>query len=50
MQEIGTIFAKRFQAEQITKVVTIEASGIAPALFTAQTLGVPMILPVKPKV
>lgn len=49
MQEIGTIFAKRFQAEQITKVVTIEASGIAPALFTAQTLGVPMIFARKAK-
>lgn len=49
MQEIGTTFAKRFQAEQITKVVTIEASGIAPALFTAQTLGVPMIFARKAK-
>lgn len=49
MQEIGTIFSKRFQAEQITKVVTIEASGIAPALFTAQTLGVPMIFARKAK-
>lgn len=49
MQEIGTIFAKRFQAEQITKVMTIEASGIAPALFTAQTLGVPMIFARKAK-
>ena len=49
MQEIGTIFAKRFQAEQITKVVTIEASGIAPALFPAQTLGVPMIFARKAK-
>ena len=49
MQEIGTTFANRFQAEQITKVVTIEASGIAPALFTAQTLGVPMIFARKAK-
>lgn len=49
MQEIGTTFAKRFQAEQITKVVTIEASGIAPALFTAQTLGVLMIFACKAK-
>lgn len=49
MQEIGTTFAKRFQAEQITKVVTIEASGIAPALFTARTLGVPMIFARKAK-
>ena len=41
---------QRFQAEQITKVVTIEASrGIAPALFTARTLGVPMIFARKAK-
>ncbi|WP_291292104.1 xanthine phosphoribosyltransferase [Enterococcus sp.] len=49
MQEIGMTFAKRFQAEHITKVVTIEASGIAPAMFTAQTLGVPMIFARKAK-
>jgi xanthine phosphoribosyltransferase len=49
MQEIGQAFAERFQAEKITKVVTIEASGIAPAVFTAQTLGVPMIFARKAK-
>ncbi len=43
MKEIGTVFAQRFQGSGITKVVTIEASGIAPALYTAEQLQVPMI-------
>ena len=34
---------------EIGKVVTIEASGIAPALFTAETLNVPMIFAKKAK-
>lgn len=49
MKEIGTVFAQRFQGSGITKVVTIEASGIAPALFTAEQLQVPMIFARKAK-
>ncbi len=49
MKEIGTVFAERFQGSGITKVVTIEASGIAPALFTAEQLQVPMIFARKAK-
>ena len=32
MKEIGEVFAAKFKNAGITKVVTIEASGIAPAL------------------
>ena len=49
MREIGTVFAERFQESGITKVVTIEASGIAPALYTAEQLQVPMIFARKAK-
>ncbi|MGX7210551.1 xanthine phosphoribosyltransferase [Enterococcus innesii] len=49
MKEIGTVFAQRFQGSGITKVVTIEASGIAPALYTAEQLQVPMIFARKAK-
>lgn len=44
MQEIGMEFAKHFEGQGITKVVTIESSGIAPALMTAAALQVPMII------
>jgi xanthine phosphoribosyltransferase len=43
MYEIGKEFAKRFQEEPITKIVTIESSGIAPAVMTGLVLGVPVI-------
>ncbi|AAV60967.1 xanthine phosphoribosyltransferase, truncated [Streptococcus thermophilus LMG 18311] len=42
MREIGKVFAKKFKDTGITKVVTIEASGIAPALYAAEDLDVPM--------
>ena len=35
MNEIGEDIAKEFAKEPITKVVTIEGSGIAPALMWA---------------
>ncbi len=44
MYEIGKDFAGHFKNYQITKVVTIESSGIAPALMTAKELQVPMII------
>ena len=44
MREIGKVFAEKFASAGITKVVTIEASGIAPALYVAEQLDVPMIL------
>lgn len=49
MKEIGKVFATYFRSAGITKVVTIEASGIAPAIYTAEALGVPMIFAKKSK-
>jgi xanthine phosphoribosyltransferase len=49
MEAIGNRFAEIFVNAGITKVVTIEASGIAPALFAAKKLGVPMIFARKAK-
>lgn len=44
MKQIGDEFADHFKSENITKVVTIESSGIAPALMTAISLNVPMVI------
>ena len=41
--EAAKEFVERFQGTKIDKVITIEASGIAPALMVAHLLGVPMI-------
>ncbi|HFZ7290880.1 TPA: xanthine phosphoribosyltransferase [Streptococcus agalactiae] len=49
MQEIGKVFADKYKEAGITKVVTIESSGIAPAVYAAQALGVPMIFAKKAK-
>ncbi len=43
MEGIGREFATRFAGEKITKVLTIESSGIAPALFTGLFLDVPVV-------
>ncbi|MCR8631151.1 MULTISPECIES: xanthine phosphoribosyltransferase [Paenibacillus] len=40
---MGKEFARLFREENITKVVTIESSGIAIAFAVAQELGVPMV-------
>lgn len=44
MQEVGKEFASHFSGKGITKVATIESSGISPALMTALTLNVPLII------
>ncbi|GIO87581.1 xanthine phosphoribosyltransferase [Paenibacillus faecis] len=49
MREVGSEFARRFAGEGITKVLTIESSGIAPAIMTSLELGVPMIFARKHK-
>ena len=49
MREIGREFANYFKHVGITKVVTIEASGIAPAVYVAEALDVPMIFAKKAK-
>ena len=43
LDQIGEEFARRFTGEQITKVLTIESSGIAIACAVARVLGVPMV-------
>lgn len=49
MKEIGNVLAERFKTAGITKVVTIEASGIAPAVYVAEALNVPMVFAKKSK-
>ncbi len=49
MQQVGDVFADKYKDAGITKVVTIEASGIAPAVYAAQALNVPMIFAKKSK-
>ncbi len=41
--EMGQEFARRFAEERITKVITIESSGIPAAFATAHYLGVPLV-------
>jgi xanthine phosphoribosyltransferase len=43
MQQIGHEFAQRFAGQGLSKIVTIEASGIAPAVMAGLELGVPVI-------
>lgn len=47
--EIGKEFRKRFVDEEITKILTIEASGIGIACITAQSFGVPVLFAKKSK-
>ena len=44
MQEMGKEIAEHFRGRGITKVATIESSGISPALMTALALEVPMVI------
>ncbi len=44
MDDIGKEFSEHFKDYGITKVVTIESSGIAPALATAKHLNVPLVI------
>jgi len=43
MEEIGKEFKRIFDGEKITRVITIEASGIAIACFAAMHFGVPVV-------
>jgi xanthine phosphoribosyltransferase len=43
IMEMGEEFANRFRETEITKVVTIESSGIPIGFATAYKLGVPMV-------
>ncbi|MFB4212069.1 xanthine phosphoribosyltransferase [Shouchella sp. JSM 1781072] len=49
MTEIGLEFARLFQDEQVTKVITIESSGIAPSFMCAHQLQTPLIFARKKK-
>jgi xanthine phosphoribosyltransferase len=43
LNEVGKEFKKRFQDKNITKILTIEASGIAIAVIAAQYFNVPVV-------
>lgn len=49
MQEIGREFARLFKGLGINKIITIESSGIAPAVFAGLEMGVPVIFARKHK-
>ncbi|WP_153720322.1 xanthine phosphoribosyltransferase [Sporosarcina cascadiensis] len=49
MYEIGKEFVSRFTDHNITKIVTIESSGIAPAAMAGLILGVPVVFARKRK-
>ena len=49
MEQIGQEFKRRFSDRPITKVMTIEASGIGIAAFVAREFGVPMVFAKKSK-
>lgn len=44
MMAIGQEFATHFKDQGITKIVTIESSGIAPALMTAYIMNLPLVI------
>ena len=43
LMAIGVEFARRFAYSRATKILTIEASGIAPAVMTGYCMGIPVI-------
>lgn len=49
MQAIGQAFASYFNERGISKILTLESSGIAPAVFTGLQLGVPVVFARKRK-
>ena len=49
LDEIGAEFKRRFEGIEITKILTIEASGIGIACFAAKHFGVPMVFAKKSK-
>lgn len=49
MKEIGHEFANRFSNQVITKVLTIESSGIAPSVMLGLEIGAPVVFARKRK-
>ena len=43
MYEIGTEFREYYNNKNVTKIFTIESSGIAPAVMTAMQMNLPMV-------
>ncbi len=44
MRAVGEEFARRFADAGADRIVTIESSGIAPAVMTALVMGLPMVI------
>lgn len=49
LNEIGKEFKRRFEGKEVTKILTIEASGIAIACIAAQYFNVPVVFAKKLK-
>ena len=49
MDKMGEEFKRRFQNKKVTKILTIEASGIAIACSVARCFGVPLVFAKKSK-
>lgn len=49
MHDVGQTFYEQFKDEGITKILTIEASGIAPAIMSAMHFDVPCLFAKKAK-
>ena len=49
MVEIGKAFKERFASEKITKILTLESSGIAPSVMAGLEFGVPVVFARKRK-
>ncbi|MEP9853094.1 xanthine phosphoribosyltransferase [Staphylococcus aureus] len=49
MHDVGLTFYEQFKDESITKILTIEASGIAPAIMAAMHFDVPCLFAKKAK-
>jgi xanthine phosphoribosyltransferase len=43
MKAIGVEFVRRFAGTKVNKIMTIEASGIAPAIMTGYLLNLPVV-------
>lgn len=48
-QELGKEFKRRFEGEEVNKILTIEASGIGIACVVAESFGVPVVFAKKTK-
>ncbi|ANZ34281.1 xanthine phosphoribosyltransferase [Staphylococcus carnosus] len=49
MYDIGETFYEQFKDQKVTKILTVEASGIAPAIMVAYKFGVPCLFAKKAK-